>query len=185
MKFIFAGVVLLFSTSAWSYSAVEIFPLQLQFRYEETSAQSKETISYQSFSGYLQFDFHRWGLTYNRHQNETGNSSFNIQTEKKEYFGVFGYRFFRIEEQIQKLSLEIFADAIFGMTQSSVATTLLGTVASSTSNQEQVYGLGSAIVGRLSYFMLETDFHILTSKAFSPQYVPEVTFKAGFNIILP
>ena len=182
MKIFSTTLVLFFSFSAWSYDAVELFPLQLQFRYEDTSSQAKETVSYQSFSAYVQSHGYRGGLSYSRHQDETGNLSLNIQTEKKEFFAIFGYQLFHIEGQTQKLSLDIFADVVLGLTQTFVSTTLLGSTSLTTSDKEWVYGIGSSVVGRLSYFIMQTDFHVLRSKAFSPQNVPEVTFKAGLSI---
>ena len=185
MKLCLTISLLLVSWTASAYQAIDFSPLQLQFRFEDTSAQSKETVFYQSLSAAFQKDFLRIGLGYARHNDETGNPSLHVQTEKKDYLINFGYRLFQLEGSSNNLRLDIFAEGLLGLSQTKVSTTLLGSTTSSTSNNDLIYGPGIATIGRLSYFLLESDLQLLGSNAFTPQWVPCFTIKAGVSFPLP
>lgn len=185
MKFIILFLLSLISLSSKAFQAIDFSPLQLQFRFEDTSAQTKETVSYQSLSANFQKDLFRIGLGYSRHTDETGNASLHIANDKKDYLVNSGYQAFSLLVKSSNLRLDIFAEGVFGITQSTVATTLLGSTTSSNSNNDLVYGAGAAAIGRYSYFLLESDFHVLGSKAFAPQYVPVFTIKAGVSFPIP
>ncbi len=179
--FIFQMVALTSLASKW----IDISLLQLQFRYEDTSMQSKETATYQSFGAAYQQDIYRLGFGYSRHQDQSGNASLSIENEKKEYLFDFGYQVFKFENDSKKISLDLFVDAIAGWTQSRVDTKLFSTSSSSNSSNSAVFGVGSSAVGRISYLLLETDLAILTADSFTPQYVPVLIFKAGLSFPLP
>ena len=185
MKFLILTSLVLFSLVASAYQAIDFSPLQVQYRFEDTSAQSKETVAYQSLSANLQKEFLRFGFGYSRHNDDTGNSSLHIETEKKEYLANLGYQALVLDGKNNNLRLDLFVEAVLGITQSRVATTLLGSTMLSTSNNDIVYGPGLAAIGRYSYFLLESDFQFLFSKAFSPQYVPIFTVKAGLSFPIP
>ncbi len=185
MKSLLLIFSLLICVTASTYQAIDLSPLQLQYRYEDTSAQSKESIPYRSLSASLQMDCFRVGFGYAEHDDSTGNASLAVRNEKKEYAADFGYQLFSAQGKNNNLRLDIFAEGVLGISQSQVATTLLSATTSSTSNNDLVYGLGAAAIGRYSYFLLETDFKYIGSKAFSPQYVPVLTVKAGVSFQLP
>lgn len=185
MKIIIVLSSILLSVSAKAYQAVDFSPLQLQYRFEDTSAQSRETLNYKSMGVAYQRDFLRFGFQYSWHADETGNTSLHIESEKKEYLVDFGYRVFSLEGKNDNLRLDLFAEAQLGSTQTQVSTTLLASKTSTTSDNDLVYGFGAAAIGRYSYFLLETDLQLLGSKAFTPRYVTVVTIKAGITIPLP
>ncbi len=167
---------------SWAKSFIDVPLLQTQLRYEDTSAQSKESVNYQSFSVAYQMDILRFGIFYGRHLDSTGNASFNVDNEKKEYAGVLGCQVFHTDNQ-NNINFDIFAQTLIGSSQSQVMTKLFGASSTSSSNT-LMFGAGAAAIGRLSYLLLETDMDFLTASSYSPQIVPAVTFKIGFSISL-
>lgn len=185
MRYLFIASLVFISLTATAYQAIDFSPLQLQYRFEDTSAQSKETVAYQSLSTQFQKDFLRLGFGFAKHNDDTGNTSLHIETEKKDYLVNIGYQVLTFEGKNNNLRLDLFVEVVAGITQSKVATTLLGSTTSSNSNNDLVCGPGVAAIGRYSYFLLESDFQYLISKAFSPQNVPAFTVKAGISFPMP
>ena len=174
-------IIQLVGTVSWANRYLDISTLQLQFRYEDTSVQSKETVAYQSYSTAYQMEMFRFGLLYSRHIDTSGNVSLNIDNEKKEYATSFGYQVFHTDTQDKKINFDIFAQGHMGISQSQVTTRLFGT-SSMSSSSNILLGLGAAVIGRFSYLLLESDLDILTASSYSPQFVPAVTFKIGASI---
>ena len=170
---------------SWGRSSIDILPLQLELRYEDTSAQTKDVVSYQSLSVAYQNEPYRADLVYSRHQDQSGNASLNVAALKKQYLVHLGYEIFHSELEAQKLNLDIFAQAAVGATQTDVTTTLLGTSSQASSDNSLVYGLGTVAHGRWYFLILQVGFDFLTSKSFSPQVVPVASVNFGFNILLP
>ncbi len=184
-SFIIILVLQMIVCSSWGRSSIAILPLQLELRYEDTSAQTKDVVNYQSLSIAYQNDPYRADLIYSRHQDQTGNTSLNVSVLKKEYLAHGGYQFFHSELESQKLSLDLFGQVAFGTTQTDVTTTLLGSSTAASSDNYLVYGLGALAQGGWQFLILQVGFDFLTSKSFSPQIVPVASVNFGFNIVLP
>ncbi len=167
-------------------SSIDLLPLQSQFRYEDTAVQSKELVSYQGFALAYQLESSRIGIALSRsHQDKTGNSSFSIEAKKSEFLVSGGYQIFHIEGAEQKLTLDIYGQGVLGVTQSEVTTNLLGSTTSNKSEQTLVGGAGASVVGRWKFLFTGIDFQVLTSSAFSPQFISAATFNfIGFQIPL-
>ncbi len=183
MKLKIIAVVILTSLTARAQRFVDVLPLQLQFRYEDSASQSKEIIQYQSYGFGIQQNQYRFELDYSQNKSQTGNGSLSISTEINEYSLSGGYLIFEISAPEKSRSLNIFTSVHLGTTQSKVNTQLLGSSSTTAvSDKNTVLGLGVTLVGRLKYFLLETDFKIVNSKNFSPQTVPAAAIKMGFSI---
>ena len=90
---------------------------------------------------------------------------------------------FEISAPEKNRSLNIFTSLTLGTTQSKVNTQLLG-LSSTTAESDKniILGAGVTLVGRLKYFLLETEFKLINSKNFSPQTVPAAAIKMGVCI---
>lgn len=174
-----------FAFISWGRSSIDILPLQLELRYEDTSAQTKDVVSYQSLSIAYQNEAYRTDFLYSQHQDQTGNASLNIEVLKKEYLVHLGYQLFHSELETQRLSLDFFGQAAVGATQTNVTTTLLGSTTTASSDNSLVYGLGTVAQGHWHFLVLQIGFDFLTSKSFSPQVVTVASINFGFNISLP
>lgn len=180
MKSLLAG--LLFS-SCGAYAAdnyIDILPLQSQFRYEETVNQSKDYVTYQSFGAAIQVSKFRLGLDYSYHRDQTGNASYNVEARTKDFILSGGYQVFMIESQ-SLLRLDIFANALMGVSEAEVNTTLLGATTKAVGDQNPIFGLGAAAVGRYKIMILEIDVSALNSKGFSPTTVFTTQAKVGLS----
>lgn len=182
-KYVWIFLVLLGSRTAQAERYMDILPLELQFRYEDSSSQSKEIVQYQSFGIAAQQDQYRVGIAFSKNESRTGNTSLSITTQVIDYALTGGYLIFEISAPEKKRSLNIFVTGMVGSTQSKVSTQLLGSSANSaTSDKNVMYGVGVTLVGRVKYFLLESDFKIINSRNYSPQNVPVVGIKIGASI---
>lgn len=182
-KYAWIFIAFLFSEAAVAQRYIDILPLQLQFRYEDSASQSKEIVQYQSFDIAAQQDQYRLGFGFSKNETRTGNPSLNITTQVYDYALTGGYLIFEISAPEKKRSLNFFATATLGTTQLKVSTQLLGSSPTSAeSNKNMIYGAGVTLVGRAKYFLFETDFKIINSKNYSPQYIPVMGIKMGASI---
>ena len=183
LNHIWIFMIILGSQNALAQRYIDILPLELQFRYEDSSSQSKEIVQYQSYAIAAQQDKYRLGFAFSKNESRTGNSSLSFTTQVNDYSFIGGYLIFEISAPERKRSLDIFATGLLGTTQSKVTTQLLGTSPTmSASDKNIIYGIGITLVGRAKYLLLETDFKIINSKNYSPQYVPVVGVKIGASI---
>lgn len=158
---------------------IDIMPVQIQFRYEDSVEQTKATQQYQGLGFNYQRNYLRFGCDISSRLDKTGNASLAIEKKIQEYLFSGGYQLYQLQSQDQKLSLTWFGQALLGQTQTQVKTTLLGSSATSTSDKDWVIGAGTSLVGRYAYGLIETDLKILNSKNMSPQIVPVLSFKFG------
>ncbi len=182
MKFNLIIFSLLLPCGAFAERYVDIMPLQLQFRYQDSTNQEKEIVQYQSYSLAVQPSLFRFGIEFSQNENRSGNNSLTVSTESKEYCLSAGYQVFEISAPEKKRSLNMFVNGLLGTTQTTIVTQLLGSSANGRSDKNEVYGVGVALVGRAKYFLLETEFRLLNSKNFSPQIVPAALIKLGASI---
>ncbi|MBC7467607.1 MAG: hypothetical protein H7256_16570 [Bdellovibrio sp.] len=161
---------------------VDILPLQLQYRYEDTVNQSKDYLSYQSFGAAIQVEKFRLGIDAAIRKDSTGNASLNIETKKKDFLLSVGYQVYLIQNKDSIWHVGLFANGIAGVSETEVKTNLLGSSSSSVGDQNPVFGLGAAAVFRVKYFVLEADVKALNSKGFSPSTVFSSQLKLGLTI---
>lgn len=180
MKKYFLVGLLLATQSVLAENYVDILPLQLQYRYEETSNQSKDYISYQSYGAAIQVEKYRIGLDYSKHRVQTGNASLNIESTEKDFILTAGYQVYLLQNKDQ-WSVDFFANAAIGTSEAEVNTNLLGATTSSIGDQNPIFGLSASAVGRVSYFMTEIEVRALNSKGFSPTTVFTSQLKVGLS----
>ena len=177
------AIVILTSFAAHAERYVDILPLQLQYRYEDSASQSKEIIVYQSYGLAIQLNQYRLGLENSQNGSRTDSGNLSITTDTTEYSLSGGYLIFEISAPEKKRSLNIFTSLLLGTTQTKVNTQLLGSPPTTAgSDKNMVLGVGITLVGRLKYFLLETEFKIINSKNFSPQTLPAAAIKIGASI---
>lgn len=182
MKIVIALVIFLLSANSFADEVVDISLFQLQFRYEDSANQAIEVIQYRTFGIAIQPGLYRLGFEYSRNENQTGNSSLSVRTDIKEYALTASYRLYQFAVPERRRSLDFLLGGVIGTTQTDVRTQLLNNPSISKSDSNLVYGVAASLIGRLYYFMIETEFKILTSKNFSPQVVPVAQIKLGFSI---
>lgn len=182
MKIAIALVTFLLSAHSFADDFVDILLFQLQFRYEDSANQAIEVIQYRTFGIAIQPGIYRLGLEYSRNENETGNSSLSVRTDLKEYALTASYRLLQFAVPEKRRSLDFLLGGVIGTTQTEVRTQLLNNPSTSKSGSNLVYGVAASLIGRLHYFIIESEFKILTSKNFSPQIVPVAQIKLGASI---
>ena len=179
MKLILLTLLLMFSNMLFAATLIDLYPLQLQFRYQDTASQAKEAVQYQALGFAAQQTDFRIGFEYSFQDSRTGNSSLSVETKNKEYSLFGGYRIFEISLPERRRSLDIFVNGSLGSTQSEVTTQLLSSPSTAQSDKNSVIGASVAFVGRVKYFSIETEFKLLNSKNFSPQTIPVAQIKLG------
>lgn len=182
MKLMTLLVSLLIAAQASADRSIEITPLQLQFRYEDSANQAIEIVDYRSYGLAARHGLYRVGIEYSRREIQTGNSSFSVRSDIKEYAVTAGYQIYRISAPKEKSSLEFLIGGTLGTTQTDVLTQVFGSPSISKSGTSAVYGVAAAIVGRVKYFFIEAELKFLNSKNFSPQWVPTAQLKLGVGI---
>ncbi len=163
---------------------LDLLPLQLQMRYEDANDQTRTNHQYQAYSIAFQYENFRTELEYSQFFDSTGNSSLKIEQAIKEFDLGLGYRIYDLADPVEKLSLSGIVNLWLGQTQTSVDTTLLGVQNSAQSEKEMVIGAGVSLIGRISYFLIETDLKMLNSKNMNPRDVPVFAIKLGIGIPL-
>jgi len=178
----YAGLVLLLlSQNIWAENILDLTPLQLQYRYEDSTNQNKDYIRYESYGVALQIESLRLGFDFSKQRDQTGNESFNVENEKKDYLFIAGYDFYTIQEKKSIYRFDFFANGIIGSSQSKVTTNLLNASSSTTTDQYPVFGLGLSAVARIRYFMSEVEVRALNSKNFNPSTVFTTQLKLGLT----
>lgn len=180
MKKYFLVGILFVTQSALAENYIDILPLQLQYRYEETSNQSKDYISYQSYGAAIQVEKYRLGLDYSKHRVQTGNTSLNVETTTKDFILTAGYQVYLLQNKDQ-WRLDCFANGVIGTSEAEVNTNLLGATTASVGDQNPIFGLSASAVGRINYFMMEFEVRALNSKGFSPATVFTSQLKVGLS----
>ncbi len=178
----------LFATNAFAQTPVaadnfvDILPLQLQYRFEDSTGQERTNRQYQAYGLGIQYlQFHA-EFEFNQFYDKTGNGSVKIEQTIREYDLGLGYRVYQLMSDDRRLSLNIFGKVWLGQTQTTVDTNFLASYTSVDSNLENVYGIGASALARLSYFLTEVEFKMLNSKNMSPQSVPVLAIKIGLTI---
>ena len=163
---------------------LDLLLLQLQMRYEDSNDQTRTNHQYQTYGvGYQYSDF-RAELEYSQFYDATGNASLKIEEKIQEFNLGLGYQVYHLADAHQRLSLSGLASLWVGQTQTIIDTNLLGSKSTSESEKETVLGAGFILIGRISYFMIETDFKMLNSKNMNPRDVPVFALKLGLSIPL-
>ena len=188
MKWLCGALVCLASISAFAETYFEVLPLQTQFRFEDSVSQTR---AIQRYDGWLNlgFQYKQFRATYTQSlkYDSSGAGTILIETKKTDQIFSGGYRFLQIKSVASSVgvSLELFANAYAGATQSEVVTKLFGTSSKSQSDPEAVFGLGSSAVGRAYlnqvYAVAEVDLKLLYSNNFSPQAVGATGIKLGLG----
>ena len=189
MKKIIAFVICLLS---WSLASAEsgrldVMPLQLQFRYEDSVEQTRQLQRYNGLFDTsvlelnlaFQYQEYRFSLGRSYQAETTGNSTLEIEKRKTEYLIGGGYRFWQFGATDKNMTIDLFANLFYGFTQSQVATKFFGNTTNSKSEPEQITGGGLAAVGHYKSFVAEVDFKYLYSVNSSPQYVPAMSIRFG------
>lgn len=158
---------------------IDILPLHIQNRYEDSSSQERTNRQYQAYSLGLQFSIFRMELEYNQFYDKTGGPSLKIEQKIQEYELGLGYRVYQLISDDRRMTFNIFGKLWLGQTQTTVGTTFAGIQTQDVSDKENILGSGASVLVRISYFIAEVDFRFLNSKNFSPQTVPVVGAKIG------
>jgi hypothetical protein len=176
-------LVLLLVTAGNTFAAnyVDVMPLELQYRYEDTSSQSKDNVRYESYGIAAQMEKVRLGVDLSKHRDQTGNASLNTEYLKKDILLIVGYEVYEFQNKGSAIQYSVFANGIAGANQSEVNTNLLGTTSSSVADQSSIFGLGASGVIRIKYFMAEAEVRALNSKGFSPATVYTSQIKLGLS----
>lgn len=164
--------------------SLDLLPLELQMRYEDANDQTRTNHQYQAYGIGFQYTDFRAELEYSQFYDATGNASLKIEQSIKEFNLGLGYQVYHLADANQKLSLSGLINLWLGQTQTIIDTTLLGAKSTSESEKENVLGAGFVVIGRISYFMIETDFKVLNSKNMNPREVPVFALKLGLGIPL-
>lgn len=182
MKIGLAFALLTFTSQGFAAGFIDLLPLQLQARYEDSANQAIEVIQYHTYGFAVQPGSYRLGLEFSRSEKRTGNSSLSVRTEVKEYTLTTGYEILQFMVPEKHHSLGLLLGAVLGTTQSETYTLLLGNPSTNKSGTNVVYGVATSVIGRIKYFIIETEFKILISRNFSPQVVPIAQLKLGISI---
>ena len=163
-------------------SSIDLLFLQLQFRFEDANDQTRTNHQYQAYGLGWQQSFFRAEIEYSQYYDSTGNSALKIEQTVQELSLGLGYELYKFTDIERSLSLAAYANVWLGQTQTTIDTTLLSVQNTLKSDKENVLGFGASLVGRIKYFILETDFKMLNSKNMSPQTIPVVGIKLGASI---
>lgn len=188
MKIIFLSM-LLWATQTWAQFEVapdryvDLLPLQLQNRYEDSSSQERINRQYQAYTVGVQFSIFRMEFEYNQFYDKTGSGT-ALQTEQtiREYDLGLGYRVYQLLSDDRRMSINAFAKLWLGQTQTTIEQAFAGNYSKDESDKEMVTGAGASALVRISYFMIEGDFRFLNSKNMHPQTVPVFGLKIGFSL---
>ncbi len=173
-----------------NFHYIDIMPIQVQFRYEDSVDQSRKLHTYKGYFNVpvielnlaYQYGDHRVSLGHSYQAEATGNQTLSLDKTKDEYLLGIGYRYFQISSSDQKLTLDLFANMFAGVTQSQVDTRFFGNSSKAKSDMDPVFAAGSSAVARLMFMVLEVDAKLLYSTNMSPQIVPAFAIRFGGSI---
>ncbi|MBC7421361.1 MAG: hypothetical protein H7328_11590 [Bdellovibrio sp.] len=165
---------------------IDMMPIQVQLRYEDSVEQTRQLQSYKGLFGVplielnLAYQYKDYRFSFGRsYQNEkTGNQTLKIEKSTTEYLLGAGYRVFQKSSVDEALSIELFANAFYGSVQAEVVTNFFGS-SSLKSDPDQVFAVGTSVVGRYQILVVEADFKYLYSVNMNPQYVPVFAVRIG------
>ena len=152
MKIAFTLLTLVVASQCFADRFVDILPLQLQFRYEDSANQAIEVIQYRTLGVAIQPGAYRLGFEYSRNENETGNSSLSVRTDIKEYTVNASYRVLEFVDAEKRQSLGFLLGAVAGTTQTQVNSQVVGSTSTSKSGQNIVYGVSVSVIGAAATF---------------------------------
>ncbi len=166
---------------------IDIMPLQLQFRYEDSVEQSRQLQTYKGlfeipiFANNLayQLNDYRLSLGQSYQYEKSGNPSIEIRRSRSEFLLGAGYRVFQHVSTDETMTLDFFTNIFLGSTQTEVETKFLGVSSKSKSDTDLVVAAGASAVGRYKFLVVEADFKYLYSINMNPQYVPAFSLRAG------
>lgn len=182
---IFFLSLLLVGFQAWAQKEVapdryvDILPLQLQNRYEDSTGQERTNRQYQAYTLGVQLSIFRMELEYNQFYDKTGGASLKVEQTIREYDLGLGYRVYQLISDDRRLTFNVFAKLWLGRTQTTIDTTFAGSQTRDQSEAENVFGAGVSALVRISYFIAEADLRALSSKNMTPQTVPVFGLKIG------
>lgn len=185
MKTIFLSMVLLWASSSWAQFEdryVDLLPLQLQNRYEDSSGQERTNRQYQSYTLAMQYAAFRPEIELSQFYDKTNSGSMKVEQTIREVSLGLGYRVYQLISDDRRLTLNAFAKLWLGQTQKTIDTTFGGVQSREKSDQDMVLGAGGSFMARLTYFILEAELKALNSKNMSPQTVPVFGLKIGVSI---
>ncbi|MBC7740546.1 MAG: hypothetical protein H7061_00005 [Bdellovibrionaceae bacterium] len=167
---------------------VEVLPLHLQFRYEDTTQQTRATRTYQGILNFaLQYNQYRATYAQALHSDISTSGNVSVEQNISEQLISLGYGFFKVSSvpRAVSLNLEFFGNGYIGSTETSVDTKLFGNTTKSKGTPEMVFGLGASAVGRAfvkNFFAVsEIDLKLLYSNNMNPQTVPALGFRLGLG----
>ncbi len=185
LKLVFLNLVF-WSLPTWAQYEVapdrfiDILPLQIQNRYEDSSAQERTNRLYQAYSLGVQFSIFRMEFEYNQFYDKTGGgAALKVEQTIQEYDIGLGYRVYQIISDDRRLTFNVFGKLWWGQTQTTIDTTFAGIKTQDVSDRQTVLGAGASALLRISYFIAEADFRFLNSKNMSPQTVPVAGARIG------
>lgn len=162
---------------------LDILPVQLQNRYEDSSSQERTNRQYQAYTLGMQFSIFRAEFEFSQFYDKTGGgTALNVEQTIREYDLGLGCRVYQLISDDRRLSLNVFGKVWLGQTQTTLDTTFATSQTQDVSDKDSVYGAGASALVRISYFAAEADFRFLNSKNMSPQTVPVFGLKIGATI---
>lgn len=187
MKIIFLSVLVSVSQAWAQYEIapdrfVDLMPLQLQSRYEDSSGQERTNRQYQAYSLGLQYSAFRSELEFNQFYDKTSSGSVRIENTIREFNLGLGYRVYQLISDDRRFTLNAFTKLWLGQTQTTVATNFGVSQSTDKSDQDMVLGASVSVLARITYFMVEAELRALNSKNMSPQTVPVFGLKLGASI---
>jgi hypothetical protein len=181
MKNLILSFIFISANTAVASNYIDLMPLELQYRYEDTTSQSKDNVRYESLGVAVQVEKFRIGIDLSKHRDQSGNASLNTEFLKKDILLILGYQIYEFQDKGSAWQYSAFVNGIAGSNQSEVNTSLLGNTTSSVADQSPIFGLGVSGVVRIKYFMAEVEVRALNSKGFSPATVYTSQLKLGLS----
>jgi hypothetical protein len=169
---------------------IDIMPIQVQLRYEDSVDQSRKLQTYKGyfntsfieFNVAYQFDLNRISFSHSYLRESTGNQTLALEKSKEDYLLGLGYRYAHWASGNKNVTLDLFANFFAGATQSQVETRFFGASTKAKSDLDPVFAAGSSAVGRFKFLVVEIDSKILYSTNSSPQIAPAFAVRFGGSI---
>lgn len=187
MKFLLLGILLI-SQSVWAQKSksehnhrLDLFPLAIQSRYQDTSQQTRDFTIWNSFSLNYSYQFLNFGLEMNQFHEESGTSALFFKTKTSDFLLSVGYQFLRIDDLTkEKASFLLRAEGYIGQNQVTINRTVSGVESTENADPDLVVGLGAVATGRFfKYLVTEVEARFLYAKNSNPQIIPVQTLRLG------
>lgn len=163
---------------------IDIIPIDLQYRYEDSSEQERAMRLYKGYELGGQWNDYRLALQWSQFSQKTGTAAIQIETEFQEYLLQAGYQLAAFKTADAKQSLSLFVHGDFGSTQTRVSRSLYSQSQSDQTVPELVLGLGGSALARIYYLLLQSEVSMLSSRNMSPKEVMRFDIKLGLSIPL-